>query len=273
MIPWVICCDLSNQRSFGHYDHESQMELGMGARAAAIERLGRRIRAVFYCIEEVDVPAQTTVRAEYESPDTTDVMVSTGVEYLIGLNSRGLISCVNGQKTVLTIYSLDLGDDALVDEATGLKGSKSFTAQQSGIYWVCVSLDSSNYALPDDASMRFTLKLVMGTSQEEYQNLAKKNQMDDLHLKILQLRDRVTAIQRNQDYAKVRKKLSDAIINRKQQPACYVGFPATGEQSPVRYVTIFLLTRYRCVQIATLLITGFYQAKHLKAYLYKKKLV
>ena len=69
----------------------------------------------------VDVPAQTTVRAEYESPDTTDVMVGTGVEYLIGLNSRGLISCVNGQKTVLTIYSLDLGDDALVDEATGLK--------------------------------------------------------------------------------------------------------------------------------------------------------
>uniref|UniRef100_A0AAV1TRQ7 GOLD domain-containing protein n=1 Tax=Peronospora matthiolae TaxID=2874970 RepID=A0AAV1TRQ7_9STRA len=176
----------------------------------------------------VDVPAQTTVRAEYESPDTTDVM-----------------------KTVLTVYSLDLDDDALVDEATGVKGSKSFTAQHSGIYWVCVSLDSSNYALPDDASMRFTLKLVMGTSQEEYRNLAKKNQMDDLHLKILQLRDRVTAIQRNQDYAKEKSLAMQSSIESNNQRAMWVSL----------------------LQIATLLITGFYQAKHLKAYLYKKKLV
>jgi hypothetical protein len=43
----------------------------------------------------------------------------------------------------------------------------------------------------------------MGTSHEEYQNLAKKNQLDDLHLGIIKLRDRVGAIQRNQDYAKV----------------------------------------------------------------------
>lgn len=44
----------------------------------------------------------------------------------------------------------------------------------------------------------------MGTSLEEYQNLAKKSQMDDLHLDIMKLRDRVSAIQRHQDYAKVR---------------------------------------------------------------------
>ncbi|RLN32212.1 hypothetical protein BBJ28_00005183 [Nothophytophthora sp. Chile5] len=50
---------------------------------------------------------------------------------------------------------------------------------------------------------RFVLKLAMGTSSEEYQHLAKKNQMNALHLEILKLRDRVRAIQRNQDYAKV----------------------------------------------------------------------
>ena len=33
------------------------------------------------------------------------------------------------------------------------QGSMSFTAQQNGIHSVCVSLDTSNYALPEDASM------------------------------------------------------------------------------------------------------------------------
>ncbi|RLN57439.1 hypothetical protein BBJ28_00005142 [Nothophytophthora sp. Chile5] len=92
-------------------------------------------------------------------------------------------------------------------EVTGKKGSISFTAEQNGDHWVCVSLDSSNYALPDSASMRFVLKLAMGTSSEEYQHLAKKNQMNALHLEILKLRDRVRAIQRNQDYAKVLQRL------------------------------------------------------------------
>lgn len=43
----------------------------------------------------------------------------------------------------------------------------------------------------------------MGASSQEYQDLAKKSHMDDLHLEILKLRDRVGAIQRSQDYAKV----------------------------------------------------------------------
>ena len=43
----------------------------------------------------------------------------------------------------------------------------------------------------------------MGTSHEEYQNLANKNQTDDLYVKVMKLRDRMTAIQRSQDYAQV----------------------------------------------------------------------
>ncbi|OWY96005.1 hypothetical protein PHMEG_00033839, partial [Phytophthora megakarya] len=135
----------------------------------------------------VDVPKQTTFRAEYESPDTTDVMVTRRA------------------KTIVAFYEPDptSSNNKLVKkEPTSQKGALSFTTQQNGAHWVCVSLDSSNYALPNDASMRFALKITMGTSHEEYQNLAKKNQMDDLHLEIMKLRDRVGAIQRNQDYAK-----------------------------------------------------------------------
>ncbi|ETN08965.1 hypothetical protein PPTG_11030 [Phytophthora nicotianae INRA-310] len=115
-------------------------------------------------------------------------------------------------KTIVAFYAPDPsnGEDEktlVKKEPTSQKGAISFSAQQNGPHWVCVSLDSSNYALPDDASMRFALKLSMGTSHEEYQNLAKKNQMDDLHLEIMKLRDRVSAIQRNQDYAKVRRSI------------------------------------------------------------------
>ncbi|KAG7377565.1 Transmembrane emp24 domain-containing protein 9 [Phytophthora pseudosyringae] len=152
----------------------------------------------------VDVPKLTTFRAEYESPDTTDVM-----------------------------------------------GAISFTAQVNGPHWVCVGLDSSNYALPDDASMRFALRLTMGTSHEEYQNLARKNQMDDLHLEIMKLRDRVSAIQRNQDYAKEKNFALQSSIESNNQRATWVSV----------------------LQIALLLITGFYQGKHLQAYFHKKKLV
>lgn len=49
---------------------------------------------------------------------------------------------------------------------------------------------------------RFALKITMGPSKQEYQDLARKSHMDDLQLEIVQLRDRVSAIQRNQDYAK-----------------------------------------------------------------------
>ncbi|RLN56320.1 hypothetical protein BBJ29_008905 [Phytophthora kernoviae] len=181
----------------------------------------------------VDVPAETTFQAEYDSPDTTDVM-----------------------KTMLAFYAPDPTTDddenALVKkEVTSKKGSISFTAQHNGVHWVCASLDTSNYALPDDATMRFALKMTMGTSHAEYQNLAKKNEMNDLHLEILKLRDRVRAIQRNQDYAKEKSLTLQSSIESNNYRATWVSV----------------------LQIGILLVTGFYQAKHLQGYFHKKKLV
>lgn len=54
----------------------------------------------------------------------------------------------------------------------------------------------------------------MGTSSQEYQDLAKKSHMDDLHLEILKLRDRVGAIQRSQDYAKVMNGPANALFSQ-----------------------------------------------------------
>ncbi|TDH73468.1 hypothetical protein CCR75_002064 [Bremia lactucae] len=181
---------------------------------------------------QVDVPKDTTVRAEYESPDTTDVM-KTNLAFYAPNSNKGV-----DEKALLK------------NEPTSQKGAISLTAQEKGPHWICVSLDSSNYALPDDASMRFTLKLSMGTSHEEYQNLAKKNQMDDLHLNIVKLRDRVSALQRNQDYAKEKSMALQSSIKSNNYNATLVSV----------------------LQIAILLFVGFYQAKYLQAYFHKKKL-
>lgn len=62
----------------------------------------------------------------------------------------------------------------------------------------------------------------MGTSSQEYQDLAKKSHMDDLHLEILKLRDRVSAIQRSQDYAKEKSELLERAIESNNNKASWV---------------------------------------------------
>lgn len=125
------------------------------------------------------------------------------------------------------------------------QGSIALTSDVNGDHWVCVSLDSSDYALPDGAVMvrtrcvdvheiaqttdtsglvaqRFTLKVTMGPSKQEYQDLAKKSHMDDLQLEIVQLRDRVSAIQRNQDYAKEKSLVLQSAIESSNRRSTWI---------------------------------------------------
>uniref|UniRef100_K3X011 GOLD domain-containing protein n=1 Tax=Globisporangium ultimum (strain ATCC 200006 / CBS 805.95 / DAOM BR144) TaxID=431595 RepID=K3X011_GLOUD len=75
--------------------------------------------------------------------------------------------------------------------------------------------------------------------------------MDDLHLEILKLRDRVGAIQRTQDYAKEKSALLQKAIESNNNKTTWVSV----------------------IQIGILLVTGVYQAKYLQKYFHKKKLV
>jgi len=67
----------------------------------------------------------------------------------------------------------------------------------------------------DHGTQRFTAKIAMGATSQEYQDLAKKPHMDDLSVEIFKLRDRVNAIQRNQDYAKVRALRAWFVVGRR----------------------------------------------------------
>jgi hypothetical protein len=71
-------------------------------------------------------------------------------------------------------------------------------------------------------AQRFTLKVSMGPSKQEYQDLAKKSHMDDLQLEIVQLRDRVSAIQRNQDYAKEKSLVLQSAIETNNSRSTWI---------------------------------------------------
>ncbi|GLD92582.1 hypothetical protein PINS_up001141 [Pythium insidiosum] len=195
--------------------------------------------ALFFFVTEethrcflADVPAQTTFHAEYESPDTSDTL-----------------------RTVVAVYAPS-GDPAkpnklMKKEVTTSKGAVPYTSTQNGEHWVCVSLDSAEYAMPQGTKMRFVLRIAMGPSKKEYQDLARKGHMDDLQLEVLKLRDRVSAIQRNQDYIKTKRQLLQTRIESNNSKAMWVSI----------------------VQIGMLLITAFFQVQHLRQFFHKKKLV
>ncbi|CCI43232.1 unnamed protein product [Albugo candida] len=178
----------------------------------------------------LSVPEQTYFRAEYESPDTSDILQS-----------------------VLTIYSQTSEQDSkrMKEEIMNRQGSVPYTATTAGSHWICISVISTKGAEPVGAKMRITLRLEMGNSQQEYQNLAKKSHMDDLQLEILKLKDRVMGILRNVDYDQ------DKLLQFDQA----VGSTSTN----IMYISI--------VQITFLAMVSIFQARYLKNFFYKKKLV
>ncbi|ETV98101.1 hypothetical protein H310_08845 [Aphanomyces invadans] len=179
----------------------------------------------------LDLPKGTTFRAEYESPDTTDEL-----------------------KTVLKIYSPSMTDEAnqtpSITQTLSQKGTISFTSTSAGEHWSCVSLDTHKYVIPDSIKMKFKLKLRFGTSNDEYEYL-KKDQMNELELEVMKLRDRVKAIQNQQDYAQEKSEK----------------FRATSESNNARAMWVSV------VQIVVLLVAGVWQVHHLQSFFQKKKLV
>ncbi|OQR96601.1 hypothetical protein ACHHYP_14627 [Achlya hypogyna] len=182
----------------------------------------------------LDIPDATTFRAEYESPDTTDLLKSEIKIY--GPSTSG-----DDEPNQVPSVTHTLGD----------KGSITYTSTLAGGHWTCVSIDTNKYVVPSTTKMRFLLKLKFGTSNEEYANLAKREQMNELELEVMKLRDRVRAIQKQQDYAQEKDEK----------------FRSTSESNNSRAMWVSV------IQIVILVITGVWQVHHLQTYFHKKKLV
>ncbi|KAG9406465.1 Transmembrane emp24 domain-containing protein 9 [Aphanomyces cochlioides] len=182
----------------------------------------------------MDIPDGTTFRAEYESPDTNDAL-----------------------KTVMKIYEPAAAEEGELNQTPSIsqtlneKGAIAFTTTKSGEHWACISIDTNKYVVPDTTKMKFKLKLRFGASNEEYANLAKKEQMNELELEVMKLRDRVKAIQKQQDYA--------------QEKGDKFRSSSENNNSRAMWVSV--------IQIVVLLVAGIWQVHHLQTYFQKKKLV
>ncbi|OQS04404.1 hypothetical protein THRCLA_03352, partial [Thraustotheca clavata] len=182
----------------------------------------------------LDIPDGTTFRAEYESPDTTDQLKNE-------IKIYGPSPTEQEEPNQIPVVSHTLGQ----------KGSISFISTLAGGHWTCVSIDANKYVVPSSTKMRFTLKLKFGTSNEEYANLAKREQMNELELEVMKLRDRVRAIQKQQDYAQEKDE----------------NFRSASESNNSRAMWVSV------IQIVILVVTGVWQVHHLQTYFHKKKLV
>ena len=177
------------------------------------------------------MPAETHIRAEYASPDTTD-----------------------GKHVAYTIYGPRDAEGnqgaPLVEDQCKEKGVLSFDSKVDGEHWICLRIDQKEFAVPEEL-MKFQLKVSIGTDSFDYVELAKREHLDDLELKVMKLRDRVRGIQKQQDYMK-RKDFQ---------------FRNTSESNNSRVMWVSLL------QIGIWIFSAVIQVRHLRHYFHKKKLV
>ena len=82
------------------------------------------------------------------------------------------------------------------------RGTFSISSVEAGEHWLCLRFDKTTYEIPDER-LRFSLKISQGMDDHDYSDMAKREHLDELELKIVKLKDRVAEILKREDYAEV----------------------------------------------------------------------
>eukprot|EP00123_Amoebidium_parasiticum_P012026 comp21069_c0_seq1/m.28370 comp21069_c0_seq1/g.28370 ORF comp21069_c0_seq1/g.28370 comp21069_c0_seq1/m.28370 type:complete len:213 (-) comp21069_c0_seq1:156-794(-) len=127
-------------------------------------------------------------------------------------------------------------------------GRFAFTSAVPGEHVICLSTESVWFGGKD---LRIHLDLAMGESSNDYDEIRKRDKLDDLQLRVRQLLDQVDQIQKEQAYQRVRE----------------ARFRDTSESTNWRVVY------WSVIQLAILLASGVWQMRHLKGFFQSKKLV
>ena len=98
---------------------------------------------------------------------------------------------------------------------------------------------------------RLHLQISDGEEANDYLEIAREDKMDDLELRVKQVLSQIKQIQKEQNYQRYRE----------------ARFRETSETTNWRVVY------WSCIQLSILLLSGFWQMRHLKGFFQKKKLV
>ncbi|CAH8486421.1 unnamed protein product [Heterobilharzia americana] len=144
---------------------------------------------------------------------------------------------------------IDPNDQVLLDRVYSSEGRFVFTAHRPGEYKMCISSDSNAWF--GGSQLRVHLDIAVGDHALNYQEIASKDRLNELQLRVRQLLDQVQSIAKDQNYQRVReerfRKLSESTNKR--------------------------VTWWSVGQLVLLVCIGFWQMRHLRAFFQAKKLV
>ncbi|XP_057330156.1 transmembrane emp24 domain-containing protein eca [Microplitis mediator] len=181
-----------------------------------------------------------------EIPDETTVLVHYKVE-LFDPRSGGYMPSSPGIGMHVEVRDPD--DKVILSRVYSSEGRISFTSQTPGEHVIC--LYSNSTAWFSGTQLRVHLDIQVGDHAIDYANLAQKEKLSKLQLRIRQLLDQVEQITKEQNYQRYREER----------------FRQTSESTNSRVLW------WSITQTVVLLIMGAWQMKHLKSFFEAKKLV
>lgn len=140
-------------------------------------------------------------------------------------------------------------DKIIMSKVYSSEGRFSFTSDAPGEHVICLYSNSTKWF--SGSQLRVHLDLQVGEHAIDYGNVAQKEKLTELQLRVRQLLDQVEQITKEQNYQRYREER----------------FRTTSESTSQRVLW------WSIFQTIILLLMGFWQMRHLKSFFEAKKLV
>lgn len=145
----------------------------------------------------------------------------------------------------------DPDDKVILDKIYGSEGAFTFTTHTPGEQHICIGSNSTRWSLFAGGKIRVYLNIQIGEATVNYKEIAEKEKLTELQLRVRQLIDQLDQIQKEQNYQRIRESR----------------FRATSENTNSRVLW------WSIMQVTLLLVAGAWQMRHLKGFFEAKKLV
>ncbi|CAG0919656.1 unnamed protein product [Notodromas monacha] len=180
-----------------------------------------------------------------EIPDETTVVGTYKVE-LYDPRTKGFMPSNPGVGMHVEVRDPD--DRPILSKVYSAEGRFSFVSHDPGEHVICLYSNSTKWF--SGSQLRVHLDIQVGEHAIDYAQIAQKEKLSELQLRLRQLMDQVEQITKEQNYQRYREER----------------FRQTSESTNQRVLW------WSISQVAILLIVGFWQMRHLKSFFQAKKL-
>ncbi|XP_011671658.1 transmembrane emp24 domain-containing protein 4 [Strongylocentrotus purpuratus] len=145
----------------------------------------------------------------------------------------------------------DPEDKMILSKMYSSSGRFTFTSHTPGEHTLCLYSNSTKWSMFGASKLRIHLDIEVGEHANDYKEIAEKDKLTELQLRVRQLLDQVEQVKKEQNYQRYREER----------------FRTTSESTNQRVLW------WSIAQTVILLVTGFWQMRHLKGFFEAKKLV